>query len=106
MKFIRVLKASEEEHNKWLSLIEKEVKFINPAYTIFEDSFGFIKILDENKQRIDDDYRLYEKVVTNLKNKYPQASLSVRDRGYPMELKDDNSISDASYDYYIVCNEY
>ena len=104
--FIRVLKAGEEEHNKWLSLIEKEVKFINPAYTIFEDSFGFIKIFNEHNERIDDDYRLYEKVVTNLKNKYPQASLSVRDRGYPMELKDDNSISDASYDYYIVCNEY
>lgn len=106
MKFIRVLKASDEEHNKWLSLIEKEVKFINPEYTIFEDSFGFIKILDENKRRIDDNYRLYEKVITNLKNKYPQASLDIRDRGYPMRLKDDGSTSNALYDFYIVCNEY
>ena len=106
MKFIRVLKAFDNEHKKWLSLIDEEVKSINPAYRIFEDTFGFIKIYDERNERIDDDYRLYEKVVTNLKNKYPRASLSVRDRGCPMELKDDGSISDACYDYYIVCNEY
>lgn len=105
MKFIRVIKASDNEHKKWLSLIDEEVKSINPAYRIFEDAFGFIKIFDEHNERIDD-YRLYEKVVTNLKNKYPHASLSIRDRGYPMKLKDDNSISNAYYDYYIVCNEY
>ena len=50
MKFIRVLKANEEEHNKWLSLIEKEVKSINHTYSIFEDTFGFIKIFDEHNE--------------------------------------------------------
>ena len=105
MKFIRVLKANEETNRSfWLKEIKDSVKAVDPDYNIIENRDGFIKIIDEQNQAVEK-YRIYDTVINNLQEKYPNAKFYIRDLGLPTRLVG-NEIRDAQPDIYMVCLEY
>lgn len=76
------------KENKIYFLIRNIIKNINSSYDICGDRSHFIKMLDENDKFIEE-YSLYEVLLKNIKEKFPNLSFNIEHRispKYPKEI--------------------